>query len=111
MQIKSGERNVTSCHPFLCCSRVPPGQFIDILIFFIIIAYFVKAGHYELADYMKKHEIVNKIKSRITRASIIYYTLFINFLLFSVKDQKVTKITEKGCNFLNITWKETLKPD
>ena len=32
--------------------------------------YFVKASPYELADYMKKHEIVNKIKSRINRAFI-----------------------------------------
>ena len=36
---------------------------LSILIFLIIMAYFVKAGQYELADYMKKHEIVNKIKS------------------------------------------------
>ena len=33
--------------------------------------YFVKAGQYELADYMKKkNEIVNKIQSSITRAFI-----------------------------------------
>ena len=32
--------------------------------------YFVKASQYKLADYMKKNEIVNKIKSRITRAFI-----------------------------------------
>ena len=32
--------------------------------------YFVKNGQYELADYMKKHEIVNKIESRLTRALI-----------------------------------------
>ena len=32
--------------------------------------YFVKTGRYESADYMKKHEIVNEIKSRITRALI-----------------------------------------
>ena len=43
---------------------------LDILIFLIIITYFVKADQYELADYMRKHEIVNKIKSKITRAFI-----------------------------------------
>ena len=41
----------------------------DILIFLLIMTYFVKAGQYELADHMqKKHEIVIKIKSRITKA-------------------------------------------
>ena len=39
----------------------------DILIFLKIMTYFVKAGKYELVDYMRKHEIVNKIESRITR--------------------------------------------
>ena len=39
----------------------------DILIFLIIMTYFMKAGQNELADYMKKHKIVNQIKSRITR--------------------------------------------
>ena len=43
---------------------------LDILIFLIIMTYFVKAGQYELADYMKKHEIVKKKKSQITRAFI-----------------------------------------
>ena len=43
---------------------------LDILIFVIIMTYFVKAGQFELADYMKKHKIENKIKSRITRAFI-----------------------------------------
>ena len=32
--------------------------------------YFVKAGQYELAGYVEKHEIVNIIKSRLTRAFI-----------------------------------------
>ena len=32
--------------------------------------YLVKAGQYELADYMKKHEIVNRIYAKITRAFI-----------------------------------------
>ena len=41
---------------------------LDILILLIIMTYFVKDGQYELADYMKKHEIVNKIESRLTRA-------------------------------------------
>ena len=36
--------------------------------------YFVKAGQYELADYMKKHEIVNEIKYGITRAFITVST-------------------------------------
>ena len=40
---------------------------LDILILLIIITYFVKDGQYKLADYMKKHEIVNKIESRLTR--------------------------------------------
>ena len=31
---------------------------------------FVKDRQYELADYMKKHKIVNKIEPRITRAFI-----------------------------------------
>ena len=43
---------------------------LDILIFLIIMIYFVEASQYELADFMKKHQIVNKIKSRITRAFI-----------------------------------------
>ena len=43
---------------------------LDILIFLIIMTYFVKAGQYELADYTKKHEIVSKIESGITRAFI-----------------------------------------
>ena len=43
---------------------------LDILIFLIIMTYFVKDGQYKLAEYMKKHEIVNKIESRITRAFI-----------------------------------------
>ena len=30
----------------------------------------MKIGQYKLAVYMKKHEIVNKIKSRLTRAFI-----------------------------------------
>ena len=30
--------------------------------------YFVKDGQYELTNYMKKHEIVNKIEYRLTRA-------------------------------------------
>ena len=34
---------------------------LDILILLIIMTYFVKDGQYELADYVKKHEIVNKI--------------------------------------------------
>ena len=28
LEIKSGGRNVTTCHPFLYCSRVPPGRFV-----------------------------------------------------------------------------------
>ena len=32
--------------------------------------YFVKDDHYELADYMKKHDVGNKIESRLTRAFI-----------------------------------------
>ena len=40
---------------------------LDILIFLIIMTYY---DLIELADYMKKHEIVNKIKSRITRTVI-----------------------------------------
>ena len=47
---------------------------LHILIFLIIMPYFVKAGQYELADYMKKHEIVNKIKYGITRAFITVST-------------------------------------
>ena len=43
---------------------------LDILILFIIMTYFVKDGQYELADYMKKHETVNKIESRLARAFI-----------------------------------------
>ena len=43
---------------------------LDILILLIIMIYFVKDGQYELADYMKKHEIVNKIEFRLTRAFI-----------------------------------------
>ena len=43
---------------------------LDILIFFTIMTYFVKAGLYELANYIKKQEIVNKIGSKITRAFI-----------------------------------------
>ena len=42
----------------------------DILIFLIIMTYFVKAGQYKLADYLEKHEIVNKIKSRLTTVYI-----------------------------------------
>ena len=33
---------------------------LDILIFLIILPYFVKVSQNELADYMKKHEIVKK---------------------------------------------------
>ena len=80
------------------------------LIFLIIMTYFVKAGqYYELADYMKKHEIVNKIKSRITRivikvskyadkwTTLYYYTLFNIFLFFcSVKDKKNNKNNRKN---------------
>ena len=74
-KIKPGGRNVTSCHPFLFRFRFPNDQFkpimtLHILIFLIIMLYFVKGGQYELADYMKKHEIVNKIKYGITRAVI-----------------------------------------
>ena len=43
---------------------------LDILIFPIIMTYFVKAGQYELADYMKKDEIKKKIESGSTRAFI-----------------------------------------
>ena len=43
---------------------------MKLLIFFEIMTYFVEDGQYELADYIKKHEIVNKIASRITRAFI-----------------------------------------
>ena len=43
---------------------------LDILILLIIMTYFVKDGQYELADYMRKHEIVNKIVYRLTRAFI-----------------------------------------
>ena len=43
---------------------------MKLLIFFEIMTYFVEDGQYELADYIKKHEIVNKIESRITRAFI-----------------------------------------
>ena len=43
---------------------------LDILILLKIITYFVEDGQYELADCMKKHEIVNKIESRLARASI-----------------------------------------
>ena len=32
--------------------------------------YFVKDGQYGVVDYMKKHEILNKIESRLTRAFI-----------------------------------------
>ena len=42
----------------------------SLLVNFIIMTFFVKAGQYELTDYMKKHEIVNKIKYKITRAFI-----------------------------------------
>ena len=34
---------------------------LDILLFLSSMTYFVKEGQNELADYMKKHEIVNKI--------------------------------------------------
>ena len=41
--------------------------------------YFVKAGQYELADYMRKNqEIVNKIESRIARAFIKVSNVQIN---------------------------------
>ena len=43
---------------------------LDILILLIIMTYFVKDGQYEVADYMKKHEIVIKIVSRLTRAFV-----------------------------------------
>ena len=43
---------------------------VDILILLRIMTYFVKGDQYELADYMKKHVIVNKIESRFTIASI-----------------------------------------
>ena len=43
---------------------------LDILNLFIIMTYFVKDGQYELVDYMKKLELVNKIESRFTRAFI-----------------------------------------
>ena len=43
---------------------------LEILILLIIMTYFVKEGQYELADYMKKHETINKIESRLTRAFI-----------------------------------------
>ena len=43
---------------------------LDILIFLIIMTYFVKAGQYQLANNMKKHEMVNKIKWRITKTFI-----------------------------------------
>ena len=43
---------------------------LDILILLIIITYFVKDSQYELANYMKKHEIVNKIESKFTWALI-----------------------------------------
>ena len=43
---------------------------LDILILVIIMTYFVKAGQYELADYIKKHEFVKIIKSKIIRAFI-----------------------------------------
>ena len=44
---------------------------LDIFVSLIIMTYFVKAGQFELADFMKKNnEIVNKIKSGITRAFI-----------------------------------------
>ena len=43
---------------------------LDIFILLIIMTYFVKDGQYELADYMKKHEIINKIESRLTTAFI-----------------------------------------
>ena len=43
---------------------------LDILIFLINMIYFVKARQYKIADYMEKHEIVNEIKSRITKAFI-----------------------------------------
>ena len=43
---------------------------LDILILLIIMTYFVKDSQYELADYIKKHETVNKIQSRLTRAFI-----------------------------------------
>ena len=35
-----------------------------------IMTCFVHDGRYELANYMKKHEIVNKIESILTRAFI-----------------------------------------
>ena len=40
---------------------------LDILILLIIMTYLVKDGQYELVDYMKKHEIVNKIESTLPR--------------------------------------------
>ena len=43
---------------------------LDILVFLIIMTYFVKDGQYELADYRKNHEIVNKIEPSTTRAFI-----------------------------------------
>ena len=43
---------------------------LDNLVFLIIMTYFVTSGQYELTDYMKKHKIVNKIESRLTRAFI-----------------------------------------
>ena len=42
---------------------------LDNLVFLIIMTYFVTSGQYELADHMKKHKIVNKIESRLTRVS------------------------------------------
>ena len=40
---------------------------LDIFILLIIMNYFVKDGQCKLADYVEKHEIVNKIESRLTR--------------------------------------------
>ena len=51
---------------------------LDILILLIIMTYFVGDGQNELADYLKKNKIVNKIESRLTRAFIKYQNVQIN---------------------------------
>ena len=67
LEIKSVGTECYKLSPMSIQTRITQ---VDILIFFIIMKYLVKAGQYELVDYMKKHEIVNRIYAKITRAFI-----------------------------------------